>query len=109
MVEAMEQDDSDSFDIGDMDDPIPDPPPFVANGNGGGVEVVLYSVDEDIIPREFHRLASTQSEYVVSGPILQIGEWSETVRNTSGMLITYVIPVLMTSFIVGALLTGKNS
>lgn len=102
----------------DIDDPdvimVATDRSFVANGNGGGSEYVLYSVDDDIVPRQYRRMQEKLGAQ--GGPYnyyyyyynLALSGWSEAVRNTSGMLLTYVIPFLFVVFFVGAMLTGMT-
>jgi len=80
---------------------------FVGNGNGGmGSEFVFYSVDDDIVPRQYRRFVSGQHQERLYGNYDYLGGWSERVRSTSNVLLTYVIPLLIVAFVVGALLTG---
>jgi hypothetical protein len=112
---SMTMDDPQESDPVDLDHPevdvdmvATDQSAFVAKGNGGmGSEFVLYSVDDDIIPRQYRRLVSGQHQEHLYGNYDYLGGWSERVRNTSGILLTYVLPVLIVTFIVGALLTGN--
>lgn len=105
---------SEDFDSDDVAMLVNEQASVVANGNGiSGSEFVLYSVDDDIIPRQYRRLGQTQDQFgIAEGPFsnyfyLAFGGWSERVRGTSGALLTYSIPVLMVSFLLGALLTGN--